>query len=261
MKLTPPVGGKNPAVTSPRCGSPVTGCSILITSAPQSASTAPEDGTNHHCATSITRTPASTCSIDVPPRGREVPWGRARGPAPSDGSAAGVEPEGVRVLAQARETRDEVPTERVGNLLPRARCEQPRERSELRLELVALSARRAEAAAGEQPEDPPRGELGARRAAPERPRQPRRYRAVLYRVRQRPQSADDRVDARSDDAVGLQRRGRARRGGDRARRRGAARGGRAARRRARRRHGRARRRGRLLRRGRRGGAAGAGRGG
>src|SRR5262245_2867612 len=196
MKLTPPVGGKNPAVTRPRCGSPVTGCSILITSAPQSASTAPDDGTNHHCATSITRTPASTCSMDAPPRGREVPWGGARGPAPSGRSGAGVEPEGARVLPQARDTRDEVTMERVGNLLRRARCEQARERSELGIQLVALGPRRAEAAAGEQPEDPRRGELGARRAAHERPRQARRNRAVLYRVRQRLKSTDDRVDAR-----------------------------------------------------------------
>src|SRR5262249_20204711 len=202
MKLTPPVGGKNPAVTSPRCGSPVTGCSILITSAPQSASTAPEDGTNHHCATSITRTPASTCSIDAPPRGREVPWGGARGPARSDGSAAGVEPEGVRVLPQARDTRDEVPTEWVGNLLRRARCGARGERSEPRFQLMALPPRRAETAAGEQPQDPGRGELGAPRAEQQRPCQTRRYRAVPYRVGQRPQSADDRVDAGGDDAVG-----------------------------------------------------------
>jgi hypothetical protein len=65
MKLTPPVGGKNPEVTNPRCGSPVTGCSILMTSAPQSASTAPPDGTNHHWATSITRTPSSTRDMGV----------------------------------------------------------------------------------------------------------------------------------------------------------------------------------------------------
>ena len=44
MKLTPPVSGMKPEVTSPRCGSPVTGCSILMTSAPQSASTAPAGG-------------------------------------------------------------------------------------------------------------------------------------------------------------------------------------------------------------------------
>src|SRR5207244_2298104 len=60
MKLTPPVGGTRPEVTSPRCGSPLAGCSILITSAPQSASTAPAAGTNHHCATSTTRTPCRT---------------------------------------------------------------------------------------------------------------------------------------------------------------------------------------------------------
>src|SRR6516162_1335725 len=52
-----------PVSRSPRCGSPVTGCSTLMTSAPQSASTAPADGTNHHCATSTTRMPFRTCSM------------------------------------------------------------------------------------------------------------------------------------------------------------------------------------------------------
>ena len=56
MKLTPPVLGISPEVISPRCGSPLTGCSTFSTSAPQSASTAPAAGTNHHCATSTTRT-------------------------------------------------------------------------------------------------------------------------------------------------------------------------------------------------------------
>src|SRR5438105_5675761 len=64
MKLTPPVGGTRPEVTSPRCGSPLVGCSILITSAPQSASTAPAAGTNHHCATSRTRMPSITPVMD-----------------------------------------------------------------------------------------------------------------------------------------------------------------------------------------------------
>src|SRR5215510_12376178 len=114
MKLKPPFGTR-PEVTRPRCGSPVFGCSILITSAPQSASTAPAEGTNHHCATSITRTPASTCSIDEPPRGREVPWGGAPEPAPSNGSAAGAEPEYVDVLSQAGDTCDEVAMQRVGD--------------------------------------------------------------------------------------------------------------------------------------------------
>jgi hypothetical protein len=50
-------------VTSPRCASPVTGFSILMTSAPQSASTAPAEGTKVNCATSRTRTlsSASAC--------------------------------------------------------------------------------------------------------------------------------------------------------------------------------------------------------
>src|SRR6201996_602203 len=53
-------------LTSPRWASPVTGCSILTTSAPQSASTAPADGTYVNCATSRTRTPASGLSIRCP---------------------------------------------------------------------------------------------------------------------------------------------------------------------------------------------------
>src|SRR5437867_910947 len=82
MKLTPPVGGTRPEVTSPRCGSPLVGCSILITSAPQSASTAPAAGTNHHCATSTTRTPVRTSLIR-----RSLPRPAAGPPALS---AAGV---------------------------------------------------------------------------------------------------------------------------------------------------------------------------
>src|SRR5215831_3256209 len=62
MKLKPPCGS-SPDVTRPRCGSPVFGCSILMTSAPQSARIAPADGTNHHCATSSTRIPSRGLSI------------------------------------------------------------------------------------------------------------------------------------------------------------------------------------------------------
>src|SRR5882724_9220142 len=46
------------------------------TSAPQSASTAPAAGTNHHCATSTTRTPARTWLI-----GRSLPRPAAGPPA------------------------------------------------------------------------------------------------------------------------------------------------------------------------------------
>src|SRR5436190_671328 len=60
MKLMPLTAGTSPDVTSPRTGSPLTGRSTLMTSAPQSASTAPAAGTNHHSATSITRTPSRT---------------------------------------------------------------------------------------------------------------------------------------------------------------------------------------------------------
>src|SRR3954463_1373988 len=59
----PPLPPISPDVINPRCGSPVTGCSTLITSAPQSASTAPAAGTNVHVATSRTRTPARTWSM------------------------------------------------------------------------------------------------------------------------------------------------------------------------------------------------------
>src|SRR2546427_11875458 len=91
MKLTPPVGGARPEGTSPRCGSPLVGCSILITSAPQSASTAPAAGTNHQCATSTTRTPCRTSLIGgalSPP-----PGGAARGsPPPPPAPGAGPPP-------------------------------------------------------------------------------------------------------------------------------------------------------------------------
>src|SRR6202012_6021680 len=50
-------------LTKPRWASPVTGCSIFTTSAPQSASTAPADGTKVNWATSSTRTPVSGLRI------------------------------------------------------------------------------------------------------------------------------------------------------------------------------------------------------
>src|SRR5437773_9437322 len=92
MKLTPPVGGTRPEVTSPRCGSPLVGCSILITSAPQSASTAPAAGTNHHCATSRTRTPCRTPLIggSLPRLAGGLPvLARARATARSRATRAG----------------------------------------------------------------------------------------------------------------------------------------------------------------------------
>src|SRR5438477_7310030 len=52
---------------SPRCGSPVTGCSTLMTSAPHSASTAPAAGTYVHDATSTTRTPSMTPAMRAQP--------------------------------------------------------------------------------------------------------------------------------------------------------------------------------------------------
>src|SRR5207248_8178251 len=61
MKLAPPAArGTSPEVTRPRWGSPVAGCSTLMTSAPHSARTAPAAGTNVHDATSTTRTPSMT---------------------------------------------------------------------------------------------------------------------------------------------------------------------------------------------------------
>src|SRR5262245_9123284 len=47
-----------PIWVSPRCGSPVTACSILMTWAPHSRRTAPPDGTKPYIATSRTRTPS-----------------------------------------------------------------------------------------------------------------------------------------------------------------------------------------------------------
>src|SRR3954462_8257838 len=61
MKFTPAAPpGTSPEDTRPACGSPPLGDSILMTSAPHSASTAPEIGTNVQAATSTTRIPAST---------------------------------------------------------------------------------------------------------------------------------------------------------------------------------------------------------
>ena len=56
--LTP--GPPMPWVTRPRYPSPVTGCSTLMTSAPQSASSAPATGTNTQLASSTTFTPLNS---------------------------------------------------------------------------------------------------------------------------------------------------------------------------------------------------------
>src|SRR5262249_43555338 len=66
-KLCPFAPGMIPELIKPRSGSPRTGCSILMTSAPQSASTVPAPGTKNHSATSSIRTPSSTLSMDAPP--------------------------------------------------------------------------------------------------------------------------------------------------------------------------------------------------
>ena len=47
----------DPTVNRPRCASPLSACSTLMTSAPHSARTAPAAGTNVYWATSTTRTP------------------------------------------------------------------------------------------------------------------------------------------------------------------------------------------------------------
>src|SRR5262245_57650490 len=79
MKLTPPAPpGSRPDVIRPRCGSPPTGCSTLMTSAPQSTSAAPPDGMNIQLATSMTRMPSSgpgTCA----PLGSPRPGSRRSG--------------------------------------------------------------------------------------------------------------------------------------------------------------------------------------
>src|SRR3984893_13638809 len=69
----------------PRWVSPRTGCSTLITSAPQSARMAPAAGTNVNWATSRTRKPSITLTIPAPPRTRspddvEGYWQRGRLP-------------------------------------------------------------------------------------------------------------------------------------------------------------------------------------
>src|SRR5215510_15066796 len=59
LGLTSPSTTNAPVRRRPLWGSPVTACSTLSTSAPQSASTAPAEVTKPHIATSTTRTPAS----------------------------------------------------------------------------------------------------------------------------------------------------------------------------------------------------------
>src|SRR5579875_1598443 len=66
-KLLPLLIASTPrTVVSPRCPSPFSACSTLITSAPQSARTAPAAGTNVNWATSRMRTPCIGCSISCP---------------------------------------------------------------------------------------------------------------------------------------------------------------------------------------------------
>ena len=66
-KLLPFMIASTPrTVVRPRCPSPRSACSTLITSAPQSARIAPAAGTNVNWATSSTRTPCIGCSISCP---------------------------------------------------------------------------------------------------------------------------------------------------------------------------------------------------
>src|SRR5215467_12002519 len=62
-KLTPRAPGTSPEVMRPRIGSPRTGCSILMMSAPQSPRTVAAEGTNPQSATSIRRIPRRMSSI------------------------------------------------------------------------------------------------------------------------------------------------------------------------------------------------------
>ena len=59
MKATPTSRSGRPAIGLPFIGSSVPGGTILMTSAPQSASTAPADGAKAYIDASTTRTPES----------------------------------------------------------------------------------------------------------------------------------------------------------------------------------------------------------
>src|SRR2546428_5195861 len=63
MKLRPDAPGIMPPVIRPRIGSPWRGCAILTTSAPQSPSAVPAEGTKPQSATSTTCTPSSTVAM------------------------------------------------------------------------------------------------------------------------------------------------------------------------------------------------------
>src|ERR1700761_326607 len=77
--LGSPSTRNRPVCRKPRCGSPVTACSTLTTSAPPSASTAPADGTNPYMATSRTRIPSSG-PITPPPERAGQHWTRTHPP-------------------------------------------------------------------------------------------------------------------------------------------------------------------------------------
>ena len=64
---TLPIEGMTPLEARPRMASPRSGCSILITSAPQSARMADAAGTNVCSATSRMRTPSMMSANAVPP--------------------------------------------------------------------------------------------------------------------------------------------------------------------------------------------------
>src|SRR3954453_19839247 len=70
--VTPPVPGGMFHDAIPRMGSPNSGCSILITSAPQSLRTAAAAGTKAYMATSTPLTPSSTFTSASPGHGSMV---------------------------------------------------------------------------------------------------------------------------------------------------------------------------------------------
>src|SRR5262245_19904532 len=143
MKFTSPPPGTSPEEIRPRCGSTVCGCSILMTSAPHSASTAPEMGTNVHAATSTTRIPANTSCMSSPlaVRGGCCSW-RSLFVALAVVSLSGVrdlELDEPRHLSRLQELTAQVQHDLVG------RAEQPLERHRaLQVPVVRVVGREAD---------------------------------------------------------------------------------------------------------------------
>src|SRR5579862_3327189 len=119
LRLTPWTWAPMPWVMRPRYGSPDAGFSILITSAPWSAMTAPAAGTNTHWASSRIRTPsnipvpADTCPSESIELGAVLPEDLflvlvTELGEPLVGQALGVRPRGlgVRIVAGPHEVVD-----------------------------------------------------------------------------------------------------------------------------------------------------------